>query len=119
MERELRALLLDAVETGEVHWMRAPDDTALPYVTMQVVSQNGDHTQSGPVDLKEAIVQVDAWAASYTEAADLRDDILAIDGYSGSDAIKAILLEMVQSALDTSTVNNIYRQMIRYRVFYK
>ena len=119
MEQQLRSMIKQAIEgPSEVHWVAAPDSTPFPQVILSTASTVGGHTMDGPMPLKDSIVQVDVWALTYTDSADLRDQILMIDGFTGEDAIRAVLLETVSTGIDTSSDQRLYRQMMRFRIFH-
>lgn len=118
IEQELRGLVKEATGSEQVHWLAAPDRTILPHVILSIPSTVRDHSMDGPSELFDSVVQIDVWATSYSESADLRDDILSIDGFTGTDSIMAIMLESCQTGIDTSSNERIYRQMMRFRIFH-
>lgn len=73
MEEELRALLLAdpalAARCGQrISWVSREQGSALPALVLLLVSGAEGMTQDGPDDLGQYRVQVDAYAASYSEA---------------------------------------------------
>lgn len=73
MEEALRAgLLADAGMAARVGtrvtWVRRPQASALPAVTLQVISAERDRSQAGQTGLGMVRVQADCWGATYEDA---------------------------------------------------
>ena len=90
MEESLAALLLahaplTALTAQRVHWMRAPQNVAKPYVVMQVISGIPDVTHGGPSGLADARVQIDCYGLTYSSAkAVARAVTQRLSGYRGT-----------------------------------
>ena len=90
MEAALIALLLAdpgvfALTGPRIRPLRRPQGEATPSATLQRVSAAPDHTYAGPQRLAETRVQIDVWAARYTEARALSAAICAaLDGYGAA-----------------------------------
>jgi hypothetical protein len=70
MEAELRTFLLanaalTALIGQRVTWVRRPQASGLPALTLQIVGGSPDYTMAGRVDLVGRLVQMDIWAATY------------------------------------------------------
>jgi hypothetical protein len=90
MQGALRARLLAAATVTarvaqRVYWVDRPQATALPAITLQIIDEPRDQHMAGFQDLRQALVQVDAWAATYAEAAALKEAVITalVPAHSG------------------------------------
>lgn len=93
MEETLIALLLAhapltalvGTNPTRVYWMRAPQNTAKPYVVLQVISSVPDVGHQGPTGLIPARVQADCYSDSYTSAKAVARAVTGrLSGYKGT-----------------------------------
>jgi hypothetical protein len=73
MEESLVALLLahtplTSLTGTRIHWLRAPQGVAMPYVVLQMITRLPDMTHAGPSGLNAARVQIDCYGLSYGSA---------------------------------------------------
>lgn len=61
-----------AIADDREYPVEAPQDTPLPFIVWQEVSASPLNTHDGPAELDEVTVQVTAYAATFTDAHDLR-----------------------------------------------
>lgn len=84
MEEALVAYLLAALggEVGNrIWWLRRPQASAVPAITLQVVSGTPEYTLAGREGMVGRLVQFDLWAASYPSMKTVeRAVIAALDG---------------------------------------
>lgn len=78
----LRARLLEAPAVAElvaqrVTWVDRPQAAALPAITLQIIFEDRAQHMTGFVGRQFASVQVDVWASSSTEAASLKEAVIA------------------------------------------
>lgn len=62
--------LRDATEVGglvgdKIHWLKVPQDTALPYIRLQVISGDAIEDLEGDTVVRESRVQADCFAATH------------------------------------------------------
>lgn len=84
----IEPLVLNRIRTlagGRVYPGAAPPDTAIPYLTYTRVSGDRDWTLSGPSGALKAAIQVNAWAKSPKEAAQLMEQAFALISPAGPD----------------------------------
>jgi len=103
VEEAFRAILAgDAGVSGfvgdEIHWVLAPKSQKdLPYLSLTTVVDEDDNTIEGPVGVKSAVVQVDAWASAYSEAVQVYRAVkAALAGFAGTVAgtqVQAVFFE--------------------------
>lgn len=90
MQVDLRALLLSdaglsAACGGRVHWQTAPQGGALPVLVLNRVSVVPAYTFGGEDALRSTRVQIDVWARTYAEAADIAATLRGLlSGFSGN-----------------------------------
>ena len=75
--RLLAAGAVAALAADRVYPVSRPQLTGLPAVTLQVIDQERAQHMGGVQNFQQALVQVDAWAASYAAAAALKEAVLA------------------------------------------
>lgn len=86
MEEALRTFLLAnaglaALVGTRITWLTRPQGSALPAVTLQVVSAGRGYTMQGREGLVGRLVQMDCWATSYASMkATERALVAALDG---------------------------------------
>lgn len=71
MEEALRAALLAQTAlanlvSNRIYWLQRPQGSALPSITLQVVSGAPDYHMDGRDDLVGKLVQIDIWASTYS-----------------------------------------------------
>ncbi len=75
---------LSALVSERVHPVLLPQNSTLPAVTYQLISQDPLHTLDGPVNLNRPRVQFDVWADTYLEMEAVNDALRnALDGFTG------------------------------------
>jgi hypothetical protein len=82
MQAALRARLIgdagvSALASDRVYWVQAPQDAALPRITLQTISADRPQTFKGFQPLRSARVQCDIWAASYSAARTIVEAVIA------------------------------------------
>jgi hypothetical protein len=80
------ALLVRArAAQAKTYWEQAPQNTALPYVTLLDVTQLRPQTLKG-WDLEAARVQIDVWARTYSEKQTIMEAVIAalVPGATGN-----------------------------------
>lgn len=78
MQGALRARITGAATTAgqRVYWVDRPQDTALPAVTLQVISDPRPQHLRGFESIRVTLVQIDCWAETYAAAAALKEAVL-------------------------------------------
>lgn len=89
METALRSRLLnDATVAGitgtRVDWTERPQMTALPAVTLQVISDPRPQTFSGFTGFRETRVQIDCWGLTRGAVVALREAVIAAVAPAGT-----------------------------------
>lgn len=79
MQGALRARITGASTTAgtRVYWVDRPQTSALPAVTLQVVSDPRPQHLKGFNTFRRTLVQIDCWASTYATAAALKEAVLA------------------------------------------
>lgn len=77
METALWTRLLGLNQTQEIAWVTRVQSTSLPALTLQKVTPDRAYTMTGAGSLRGETVQVDIWGRSFTEAAGIRDALVA------------------------------------------
>lgn len=120
-EIEIRQLLKTATGLGKVNWGLSPNNETFPYINIHLISEYGAHTMDGPDNSRFSDIQVDIWHDDFSSLVDIKNDVLSIDGYKGSDitSIQNILLNTVKQGSDTSDAGNIlHSYSFDFRVFH-
>lgn len=108
LQSAMRAkLLADATIAGlvstRIYGSYAPEGAALPYVTLQQIGGDSEHSLTGETRLASAIYQTNAWAATVDSALAIADairrEIAGIRGTWGSGGETAT----VESCLHTNS----------------
>lgn len=101
---------------------RAPANTALPYVTFQMIDDPDDRHMTGRSRVRRARVQLDAWAASPAAARALMD--AADPALTVTERRLVALLDVVQIVrLDTRSgddgeATRLFRRSADYQISY-
>ncbi len=82
MQGALRARLIaasavNALVAGRIYWVDRPQGTALPAITLQVISDERSQDMEGFVSARATNVQVDCWAISYATKAQIAEAVIA------------------------------------------
>lgn len=86
--------ILNSVE-ADVYPSIAPQGTAFPYITYQVISQTPNHTKGADSDLDVYRVQINVFSNSYAEAITLKESVRTnLDYYTGT--IESIQVDRVR-----------------------
>jgi len=88
----------------------AEQDSALPYITYQIVSSNRDaYSLDGANGQVESRLQVSCWAASGVKRRQLADTLrMAVDGYRGfwnGTEIQSVFIDADEAAFEASAEN--------------
>ena len=106
MESALRTFLLasaglTALVGTRIVWLRRPQGSPLPSITLQVVSGAPDYTMAGRVGLVGRLVQMDVWAATYESMKNVEAAlILALDDLTTDPFQGAFIESQRESAED-------------------
>lgn len=98
MQRALRAVLLGmpavtALCAGRVDWGKRPQGDPYPAICLHLIGDREGHTLKGPDGLSQGRVQVDCYAETYGEAAEVARAVRdALNGYRG-DGFRGVFLE--------------------------
>jgi hypothetical protein len=83
MEEDLTTLMA-SIAAGRRYWVRAPQDTARPYVILNVIDTPRGYTMKRQDGLIQSRVQADVYADSYSSAKSVARSINALlSGYRG------------------------------------
>ncbi len=82
MQGALRARLLaaapvTALVAQRISWVDRPQASALPSITLQVISDERPQHMKDFNDLRDARVQIDCWALSYASASAIKEAVIA------------------------------------------
>lgn len=106
MTADLRDRLVEAgVAGGRVHRDLRPQASALPSVTLQLISEPTDALMKGENSLRASRVQVDCWSASRGEADAIADAVRAARPEReviGSTDFRRAYVDDVSSRIDTA-----------------
>ena len=123
--------LLNGLAGGNVFSMRAPDNSAGPFIVYQRSAAIRWRHINGPSGITQAFIQIDAYAATYLEAKALGAEIEDIlDGYIGNVshgsnspqdfvAIGGISLQNDNDFIDETDEPLLYRNSASYLVTYE
>jgi hypothetical protein len=117
MEEAITALLAN-VAGGRRHWVRAPQDTARPFVVLNRISGVRDYHMQGASGYVASRLQVDIYADTHTAAkATARQVRDALSGRRGS-TIQGIFLDMERDlpAEDAGAVTHLFRVSLDFNV---
>jgi hypothetical protein len=117
MEIELRQRFLTAVPLvgSRVHWQIRPQNGQLPAIVLTVVSGARSQNMDGFDGFQATRVQVDCYALTYDEAAQMREAIYDQVIPAGTVGGKTFLRAFVNNAMDRgedTTPGYIHRQML-------
>lgn len=115
MEEAITALLA-LVAGGRRFWVRAPQETAKPFIVLSRVSGVRDYHLQGASGYVASRVQVDSYADSYTEAKSVaRATIDALSGHRGG-AIQGIFIDSERDlpTTDAGEVNQLFRTSVDF-----
>lgn len=83
MEEDLTTLMA-SIASGNRYWVRAPQNTARPYVILNVIDKPRGYTMAGQDGLTQSRVQADVYADSYSSAKTVaRSIVTLLSGYRG------------------------------------
>jgi hypothetical protein len=68
---------LTAQVENRIYWMDRPQGTPLPAVTLQVVSEGREQHMKGFSSLSSVRLQADIWAAVYSQARTIAEEVIA------------------------------------------
>lgn len=81
MEAALRALLLAdsgvSALTQQISWIKRPEGTWLPALTLQKATIDRGYTSEGPDGYHGEVVQIDIWGMSFGALVAIRDAVIA------------------------------------------
>jgi hypothetical protein len=117
MEGALRARIVAAgtAAADRVYWLDRPQGSALPSITLQVISGDYPRTYSGLQSFRSPRVQMDVWATSYAQAkAIMADVVIALEPKDTSNGIyfDQIEFEGDRDTLERLDTMNVYRRGI-------
>lgn len=117
MEGALRARIVAAATAagGRVYWVDRPQASALPSITLQVVSGDYPQTYEGFQATRDPRVQMDVWATSYGEAKSILTAVVAAllpRVVSNGVEFKGIFFEGERDGLERLETTNVYRRGI-------
>jgi hypothetical protein len=117
MEGALRARIvaLATAAAARVYWVDRPQGTALPSITLQIISGDHPYTYSGLEQTRDPRVQLDVWGANYGEAKSIMDAL--ISGLSVGETNDGIVFEPARfenerDSLERLETMNVYRRGI-------
>lgn len=89
---------VNAVFAGRIYPMLIPDENdALPAIVYQLIDTERDYSHSGESNLREARLQVTAWATKYktakTSGKTLADALQAWKGVQGAITIETVFID--------------------------
>lgn len=130
MEEDFIAYLLAdagiaAAAGNKVKWLQRPQATALPAITLQRVSSAPANDQCGADALKETLVQIDCWGATFLSALDVARAVeAAVSGKSFTNGTTDFSSLFITGGDDTTepgstTGSVIYRTRIDVQIWHK
>jgi hypothetical protein len=113
---------LAALVSTRIDWLLRPQGSAVPAITLQVVSGTMAHTFQGRDGLTEYLVQIDVWADTYGSMKTVQRALTAaLDGLKAAplQAFPEQVRETLEpgDAPDTSGLIDLYRGTTDVRVF--
>jgi hypothetical protein len=96
MEEALRAriIALGTAAADRVYWVDRPQGTALPSITLQMISGDREYTSDGLQATRDPRIQLDAWGTLYAQSKGIVDAIVA--GLSVPETNDGIAFEPVR-----------------------
>lgn len=124
MEGALTALLTQSAEvlarTDQVNWGAHPQGVPFPGVVLNVVGGTSGVTLDGPNGTGSALVQVDAYAATYGEAKLLSRAIEAVlNGHRGGAIMGVFLVSRRDGREGDVTADRPFRVSTDFRIHYR
>lgn len=131
LQKGLRRFWIDSDDIrdridGRVYAGRVPDKGSYPCVTIQTISQIRNYHLGGEAGISTAVVQVDVWADTYTEADEIaeliRNRTSGYQGAAGDEVIREATIvregETIQQPKDGSGKWQ-YSHSRDFRIFYE
>lgn len=126
MEGALRARLLAAAPVTalvgqRVYWEDRPQTAALPAITLHVISDERDQHLGGFQTVKDALLQVDVWAASFASKKAIKEAVIAAlaPAQTGSGIrFQAATNITARPANERTETQYIFRDIIELRIHY-
>lgn len=128
MQQALLARLVTAdaavadLAADRVYWVQRPQSSALPAVTLQVISDPRPQHLEGFDDLRETRVQVDAWAATYGEVQALSEAAIAAlvpERTSNGIIFNRAIVDSVRDLSEPTETLFIYRKQIDLLIWWQ
>lgn len=98
--RLLAAAPVAALVANRIYWVEAPQDAALPRITLFTVDDMRPQNLSG-WDMRSARIQIDVWAASYSSSRAITEAIIAAVTPAGVSNGVRFMRTMIDSIRDT------------------
>ena len=93
----------------KIYPMKAPQNVTSPYISYQVINDNGNQCMSGEVYQNDTRFQIDCWSTKYSEVKAIKEAVIsALIGFKSSNSIS----NMDDYEPDTK----LYRQLIDFKL---
>lgn len=124
MEGALRARIVAAATAAadRVYWVDRPQGSALPSVTLQVVTGDYPQLYEGLQATRDPRVQLDVWGRTYAEAKAIMVAIIAAlapKNTSNGIVFDNIIFENERDGLERLETTNVYRRGIDLIVWHQ
>lgn len=124
MEGALRARIIAAntAAAGRVYWVDRPQASALPSITLQLISGERPQTHGGMQATRDPRVQVDVWASSHLAASQLMGEVIAALAPANTSNLivfERMRFEGERDGLERLDTVNVYRRSIDLIVWHE
>lgn len=123
MENALRTRTIAAVPSvsGRVYWGVRPQGSALPAIVLTTVSDARTQHMAGFDTFQQKRVQVDCYAASYSQAIEMREAVIAglvPEGTLGGTRFLRGSVNNTMSRGEDTTTGYVHRQMVDLTIWH-
>jgi hypothetical protein len=129
MEEVLIALLLGDAALGglvakRINWLKRPQAAALPAIVLQNISAMRGYTLAGADGLTGYLVQIDAWASSFTSLKAVERALKALLSGAHDGQISAVFIENQRETVEPADgptaggATDLYRTSLDCRVWF-
>jgi hypothetical protein len=123
MEKALRARIVAAVPAvgSRVYWGVRPQTSALPAIVLTTISDNRSQHMKGFDTYQDKRVQIDCYAATYEQAVDLREAVIAAVVPAAQQGLTRFLRSFVNNTMsrgEDTTNGYVHRQMLDLTIWH-
>jgi len=117
---------VNALVNGRVYWILQTKGTSVPSIVLSIVATGDTYSLNGASGLRDALIQVDAYASNYYDArATSRAVRLLLENYSGNmpdadatQVIGCVVEKDWDMPFETGAKGFVYRALLEVRMHY-